>query len=76
LDGTKTLPNDFVLPKECEQYKHIVGKLQRKLSNAKPPSPVAFAGMPGNAVNPNEIRRAQIKRRLTTRSKERESSWF
>ena len=75
------LPRDFELPQECKNYASVRAALQKSAADVDPA--VAFAGMsPGEAQaaqSAREHRRpnsAQIKRRLTSRSKDSSSSWF
>jgi hypothetical protein len=76
------LPLDFQLPAECRQFSTVKAKLQRKQSNQVDAN-IAFAGLsPAEAAQAQVARErgrpheAQIKRRLTSRSKDCNSSWF
>ena len=76
------LPFDFKLPSECRQFSMVKAKLQRKQSNQVDAN-IAFAGLsPAEAAQAQVARErgrhneAQIKRRLTSRSKDSSSSWF
>jgi hypothetical protein len=76
------LPLDFKLPADCRQFSTVKAKLQRKQSNQVDAN-IAFAGLsPAEAAQAQVARErgrpheAQIKRRLTSRSKDSSSSWF
>jgi hypothetical protein len=76
------LPFDFKLPAECHQFSTVNAKLQRKKSSQVDAS-IAFAGLsPAEAAQAQVARErgrpheAQIKRRLTSTSKDSSSSWF
>jgi hypothetical protein len=76
------LPPDFQLPSDCYRYSQFRSGLIRRDSKRED-SNVAFAGMdPGSAIKAMSARdqghphEAKIIRRLTSRSKDNESSWF
>jgi hypothetical protein len=76
------LPRDFALPEECKNYASVRAAMRKNTVDVVDPA-VAFAGMsPGEAAAAQSAREhgrthnAQIKRRLTSRSKDSRSSWF
>jgi hypothetical protein len=76
------LPSNFELPNECYRFSNIRSGIIRRDSK-KEDLNVAFEGMdPGAAIKAMSAREhghpheAQITRRLTSRSKESDSSWF
>ncbi|KAG7347854.1 hypothetical protein IV203_016559 [Nitzschia inconspicua] len=76
------LPPDFQLPADCYRYSQFRAGLIRRDSKRED-SHVAFVGMdPGAAIKAMSAREqghpheAQITRRLTSRSKDSDSSWF
>lgn len=78
----ESLPPDFELPADCYRYSNFRTGLIRRDSKRED-SNVAFAGMdPGAAIKAMSARQqghpheAQITRRLTSRSKDSDSSWF
>ena len=71
------------LPMECKKYPNVNNKFERMKATADKEEAMAFVGMsPADARNAQIARRqghpneAQIKRRLTSRSKQNQSSWF
>jgi hypothetical protein len=76
------LPPDVQLPPDCYRYSQFRSGIIRR-SSKREDEAVAFAGMdPGSAIKAMSSRaqghphEAQITRRLTSRSKDSDSSWF
>ena len=76
------LPSNFELPNECYRFSNVRSGIIRRDSK-KEDLNVAFEGMdPGAAIKAMSAREqghpheAQITRRLTSRSKESDSTWF
>jgi hypothetical protein len=76
------LPPDFELPKECYRFSSVRAGIIRRNSK-KDDWNIAFSGMdPGSAIKAISAREqghphsAQITRRLTSRSKASDASWF
>ena len=76
------LPANFELPNECYRFSNVRSGIIRRDSK-KEDLNVAFEGMdPGAAIKAMSAREhghpheAQITRRLTSRSKESDSTWF
>ena len=79
----KAVEQKFDLPKECKQFRGVNDKFERMKESTNKDQAVAFAGMsPADARNAQVARRhgrmneAQIKRRMTTRGKQSQKSWF
>mmetsp|Transcript_14318 Transcript_14318/g.40741 ORF Transcript_14318/g.40741 Transcript_14318/m.40741 type:complete len:128 (-) Transcript_14318:602-985(-) len=73
---------DTMVPDECKQFSSIQDALKRRDSN-RVDAQIAFAGMHAGEAQMAQAARAsghlapaQIKRRLTNRSKRDETSWF
>mmetsp|Transcript_30067 Transcript_30067/g.64434 ORF Transcript_30067/g.64434 Transcript_30067/m.64434 type:complete len:120 (+) Transcript_30067:229-588(+) len=78
----KHVPADFEFPKECSRFGSFRSGIVRRDSKQKEED-VAFAGMdPGAAIKARSAReqghpnQAQLIRRMSSRSKSKESSWF
>ena len=74
---------NFQLPTECKQYPDVNNKFESMKQSVDREEAAAFVGMsPADARNAQVARRqghlneAQIKRRMTSRSKKSQSSWF
>jgi hypothetical protein len=78
----KNLPPNFQLPSDCYRFSQFRSGIIRRDSKREDET-VAFAGMdPGSAIKAMSSRaqghphEAQITRRLTSKSKDSDSSWF
>ena len=74
---------NFQLPTECTKYPNVNNKFESLKQSVDKEEAAAFVGLsPADARNAQVARRqghlneAQIKRRMTTRSKKTQSSWF